>query len=54
MLKVEVKEAFQCSLTCELLKYKTDLPLKDIVKASVHISKCVGNCMCELGPEKLR
>lgn len=29
ILKVEVKEAFQCSLTWELLVQRTDLPLKD-------------------------
>lgn len=51
MLKVEVKEAFQCSLTCELLVQRTDLPLKDICKASAHISKCVGNCTWELRPK---
>lgn len=52
MLKAEVKEAFQCSLTCELLKYRTNLPLKDICKAAVHISKCVGKCVDELRPAK--
>lgn len=52
MLKVEVKEAFQCSLTYEHLVERTDLPLKDICKASAHISKCVGNHVYELDQEK--
>jgi len=54
ILKVEVKEVFQCSLTCEVLKYRTDLPHKDICKTSVHISKYAGNCMRDLGPETSR
>lgn len=54
MLKAEVKEAFQCSLICELLKCRTSLPLKDICKAAAHIKKCVGNWVDELRAEKLR
>lgn len=54
MLKAELKEAFQYSLICELLKYRDSLPLTDICKAAAHISKCVGNCVDELRPEKLK